>query len=595
MPSTTTNTNSTGIRGSGGRFTKRFCLTITWTLLINAFTVAFVATTSRIATTTTSKPFGATSNVVPNTENTTYSNASSTPAGSIIVDDIRNKEQDTNNVALDRINHNDTNELHHHDNSDQLDVSDNDSNEDDVKELYDNLNKNLDNERYSDKDQESKHHSDDFDSTESHNHSNSLSLSSTTTRTSLSSPSPSSSLLSFNIIGFPKMGTSFLTRWLPRHAHICLVPGELATYLDPKKAVVTTTEALLRLNKPETTATATATATTPMATTANACQYRGFKNPRQAYEPKRLQILSHEWPEAGWIVGVRHPVWWFQSNFNYKLQKGFLDKIIIQVKEAQQAATVPPTSNSTTTVLERATSSTTSPLSAANVLNYLLRQEDHGGKLYCYEDVCLARARFHVFLSYLGKTPRQSEDERSLLLGGGTSSKHSTLREEYPPIPNPLFLYDLSQTDAATYPDMAQQLQKDLSQFLRLPDTDPLPAHNCSKEMIPDRTTTPNTTAAAGAATASSVDTTAAASYWNVKKLDICEPQFDSLRATLVQIGAKAAQWLLEYFILSPTVIVSAPEFLAQQLQSWHSDPCTSSSSSSRTAATSPTSTQIKE
>ncbi|KAL7568325.1 hypothetical protein ACA910_018460 [Epithemia clementina (nom. ined.)] len=312
--------------------------------------------------------------------------------------------------------------------------------------------------------------------TKTSNNSNSSTVPSMTSTSS----SSSSSLLSLDIIGFPKMGTSFLSlEWLPLHAHICLPEPEWTTWSLPNNnnnntknntkngnhptkptAIVATTQALLNLSS---------------STTRKSCRWRGFKNPKQIYQPSALQTLSREWPKAKFLVGVRHPVWWFQSVYNYKLRQGRLRPIVQQVLVVQQQQQQQGMNNNDTYYYSTTnnhnnhttTNTTNTIITAATVLQYL--QEHH----LCTGNVCLHHAEFHRFLSYLGHTPLQSSHEWTLL---GRTPPPTTTSQHHYSHPNPLFLYDLSQllqANPTNHHHQQHQFEADLSHFLEL--SKPLP------------------------------------------------------------------------------------------------------------------------
>lgn len=56
--------------------------------------------------------------------------------------------------------------------------------------------------------------------------------------------------------------------------------------------------------------------------------------------------------------------------------------------------------------------------------------------------------------------------------------------------------------------------------------------------------------------------------------LDICESKYERLRQELLEVGAQAAQWILDYFVPRPGVTVSSPEYFRKMLMTWGMDPC---------------------
>jgi hypothetical protein len=52
----------------------------------------------------------------------------------------------------------------------------------------------------------------------------------------------------------------------------------------------------------------------------DASKKRGYKAPADVGEKHVLLHLKEHFPKAGLIVGIRHPVWWFRSLYNFRTQ-----------------------------------------------------------------------------------------------------------------------------------------------------------------------------------------------------------------------------------------------------------------------------------
>lgn len=61
--------------------------------------------------------------------------------------------------------------------------------------------------------------------------------------------------------------------------------------------------------------------------------------------------------------------------------------------------------------------------------------------------------------------------------------------------------------------------------------------------------------------------------------MNICDDEHQELRQILVDIGKEAAEWITEYFILSPDVVVSSKELFVELIKKWGEDPCTDTDS----------------
>jgi hypothetical protein len=177
-------------------------------------------------------------------------------------------------------------------------------------------------------------------------------------------------LVDFAIIAHPKCATSFTQDWLASHDEIEMHDHEIYAIRsgDPAELVA----AMYEL-KP-------------------GLQYtRGFKSPKDVENVNALNVLAQYFPKTKLIIGLRHPVLWFESFYNFRLR---------------QVGEMPPVDN------------------LIGVLN-----DDMNG-------VSTDEARFHANLDNLRKTQR-TEAELDLI---GVPRQSSL-----PVSPNPVFLYEISQ------------------------------------------------------------------------------------------------------------------------------------------------------
>lgn len=234
-------------------------------------------------------------------------------------------------------------------------------------------------------------------------------------------------LLDFAIVGFPKTATSAILEWVALHPQVSAHTHELH-HLQHGLIGDFVTE-LYRLP-------ATATAAS------SSIAKRGYKAPRDVTSPKALELLARHWPDARLVVGLRHPVQWFESFYNFRVRKG---RIMAD------------------------------PTSSVFLESLCPPALTHG--------VCVRESHFHRFLAQLGKTPLQTPDERELL---GLQSSYpvnvTTTRQ-----PNPVFLYELSQLHGPSAdPD---RFRLDLSNYLQLdPALEPLPVATAHSLYLPNRT-----------------------------------------------------------------------------------------------------------
>jgi hypothetical protein len=211
------------------------------------------------------------------------------------------------------------------------------------------------------------------------------------------------SILDFSIIGHPKTATTFLLEWLYQQPEIqaysdeiySLQQGNLTEFVE------------LMYNLP-----------------AGANYKRGYKAPRDVCSPQVLHVYQEYFPKTKLIVGLRHPVLWFESFYNYRMRKNTI---------------LPPAD---------------SPLFIEQCSESL-----HG--------VCTDESLFHYHLALLGKVNISSPS-----LAGSPAHQDLFSRTHYErllqnnvAVPNPVFLYDMQQLhDANT--TRAHEFRQDLSRFL---------------------------------------------------------------------------------------------------------------------------------
>lgn len=56
--------------------------------------------------------------------------------------------------------------------------------------------------------------------------------------------------------------------------------------------------------------------------------------------------------------------------------------------------------------------------------------------------------------------------------------------------------------------------------------------------------------------------------------IDICQPEYNSIRNMLVMEGKKSSEWIMDRFLLSEDVVVSNGDYFREKLRSWGEDPC---------------------
>jgi len=209
-------------------------------------------------------------------------------------------------------------------------------------------------------------------------------------------------LLDFAIVGFPKCGTSTLMHHLGTHP-------EIRTFHDERCDLSNNRQALLVRDLYE----------LPISLNGGVDVKRGIKCPFDL-ENTKLAMPNYRryFPSTDFIVGIRHPVLWFESFYNFRVHNEF--------------PMLPP--------------------------EKLIGKCRRGSF-----NVCTARANFHLFLSNFGKTDMAtSADEHSYV--------DPAIRKSMVPFDGRrwrVFLYEVSQLSGDNE-KLATQFRYDLMAFLRL-------------------------------------------------------------------------------------------------------------------------------
>ncbi|KAL7462013.1 hypothetical protein ACHAXS_002411 [Conticribra weissflogii] len=308
-------------------------------------------------------------------------------------------------------------------------------------------------------------------------------------------------LLDFSIIAFPKSGTTFMKDYLNQSNETYVYEREFCMKQpsDILNVVRHYHDAHVKLQQ-------------------SSSEYDksvkfGLKCPGVLYRKHDLNIYRKYFPRTRLIIGIRHPVSWFESFYNYQSYRNVI---------------LPPT-----TQLVGRCGPDTDP------------------------KVCTDRARFHAALARLGKTSMDTEEEISLLFGlryekfdtginesrnrrvvDDTDHRHlSEKSTEKNGIPNDIFLYEVRQVTTGA----SKQIPIDLREYLRV--------NNDFPDILPFKQN-------------------------KTRAIDICEHEHDAVRALLVEHGTDAADWIRNYFVKVPSVTVASPESFYEFLDDWKIDPC---------------------
>jgi Sulfotransferase domain len=202
-------------------------------------------------------------------------------------------------------------------------------------------------------------------------------------------------LLDFAIVGYPKTATSTKVRWLASQKEIQMYDHEIYHLKDGEPAEMV--RQLYALPEGD--------------------HYkRGYKAPRDVHNIRAVEAFAKYFPKTKFIIGVRHPVLWFESFYNYRTRNNF---------------TLPST-------------------------NKLI-----GNCIADAANVCTEEIRYMDHLSALGKTDRSSPEELALL----SPIKPKDIQGHK--FENKVFMYEISQMHEEDE-TLASQYRLDLQNFLGL-------------------------------------------------------------------------------------------------------------------------------
>jgi hypothetical protein len=383
-------------------------------------------------------------------------------------------------------------------------------------------------------------------------------------------PTAGQFLLDFAIIGNGKCGTTSLLRWLSHHPEIFCPEREIlklsfktveefikTLYKEiPTDGIwqVSSSPSLLTSSLPQ--VEHRSNATIPSKTSAElviepVIHRRGYKNPVEIRIPRSIQALATHFPQTILFVGIRHPISWFQSLYNFKVQN--LPK--------------------------------SKPATYWGHPNDLMKKCGGPFDINC---VGTYKGLFHLYLAYLGKTNQTAQ-----------------LQQQYPSvwnerivtmIPNPVFLFDVQQlNDAMTYKVLSKNTTTTTTTLRVGVD------HTNDINDYDDDSSTRQQKR--GAQFRQDVQTILQLEYplgppprmipgkkWDdsnlqrkrdEQKIDICQDEFIPLRTHLLEISRQASVWIrTSGFLNAPTVHVSSRDYFVDEIlgRQWMIDPCTNSS-----------------
>jgi hypothetical protein len=296
-------------------------------------------------------------------------------------------------------------------------------------------------------------------------------------------------LLDFAILGFGKCGTTTMMYWLAEHPEIQAFKEEKYELLEELPGLFVKQ---LYFDLP-------------------AGNYkRGYKAPQDVRDVNVLQYFRNHFVNANIMVGIRHPVTWFQSLYNFRVQNLSGNKVM------------PP---------------------PRHLIGSCSKET---------MQVCTSKGDFAYGLFSLGKTnfpePREPNQLEKVILSHRSKSKNLT---DIPYVPNPVFLFELDQL-GDTNATRVLQFRNDVTNFLGLRQLLPdLPHHIPGKKRDDEDQR-----------------------RRDAMKINICDEKHRVVREELMILARQSSWWIRKVFLNSPTVFVSSREYFEEILQGWMKDPC---------------------
>ena len=320
-------------------------------------------------------------------------------------------------------------------------------------------------------------------------------------------------LLDFAIIGFGKCGTSTLMHWLASHtSEIDCFREEIweLIYHKPHNLITLLYKGLHPDKK------------------------RCYKCPAEITEQHIMDYFRTLWPKTKLFIGIRHPVWWFQSLYNFRVQN------------LNRGDHMPDPNKLLGRCMKGMLHTCTEK---GNFAYHLLRLGKHFGQ---YKKGTKDTTNVDVSLEDIDVVRRPpTELERNIVAKFKRASYNTTA---VPYVPNPVFLFDLAQL-ADNDMSRREAFRRDVQQFLQLEMALPELIH-----YKPGRT-------------------------WHytiqqekdAHKINICDDEYAvPLRKELMRLSRQTAEWIRTEFLGRPGVHVSSMEYFRDTImQDWMVDPCT--------------------
>jgi len=299
----------------------------------------------------------------------------------------------------------------------------------------------------------------------------------------------------------------------------------------------------------------------------------GYKAPFELGHERSLQNLETLFPDVRMIITLRHPVLQFESLYNYKLRTlpylipsvenfvGVCGELCPTWQHAQNGDEVNTEFDNeddfksylqSTMKEETSATGTSGVTDTKKVIKKIEKQCVSEGLTFC-----TGESNYHQYLSRLGLTPMNTQEELDLL------DHHHMPIHDFSPVKGhdkkgKIFLIEIGQFDNRRNQSMADDIVTDLENFLDLNtgDLPRIPHRNGDKRPKKEY------------------------EYPEDRKgqiLNICLDQYKPLRKTLLEISWKASTWIIEY-LLEPSnrrrVVVSNVDMFIDMVNKWKIDPC---------------------
>ena len=334
----------------------------------------------------------------------------------------------------------------------------------------------------------------------------------------------------------------------------------------------------------------------------------GVKCPRGLDTLGTLRYYTTSFPKTKLLVGIRHPVTWFESFYNFRVQNfgqredaHALAKSCVPMDDGRGGKeNTTASATNTTAVTRRRGGFRPSYLSITGNPRKCRSQSCPNDQLLCVD-----RSRFHLFLSQLGKIPQDFQSRIDYDNGNhyirefpylpSNRYMYETFRSK-----NPIFVYTMEQMSTSftwnvstinvseTSPDAGtkrvEQFWTDISNFVNaVEDEDGCGENNKhDKLMIPTKKDGQNDETNATTSSSYHVKpgkklTDQQQQARNQYKIDICDDTYNDIREQLMHYGWQMSHYICDHFIPhGDQVYASDVDYLCNTiLKSYYqNDPC---------------------